>query len=195
MGSAGICRLRERNLGFIRFSRPRCNIWTSLPAVIAHLSIPVINRYPPSLSDGPLTHSVALALRFLSIGQGTGRNADALALAPRERFAVIIDAKVRSAGYVLGTEDRKFLEYARSHGAELQRQGYENLYFVVVGSAFKEGDLRKLTDALSSSPIRSANLLTASALMRLVEDSIRDRSKFSLGDFERQLFAHKIIAT
>ena len=136
-----------------------------------------------------------LGFEISQLGQGTGRNADALALAPRERFAVIIDAKVRSAGYVLGTEDRKFLEYARSHGAELQRQGYENLYFVVVGSAFKEGVLRKLTDALSSSPIRSANLLTASALMRLVEDSIRDRSKFSLGDFERQLFAHKIIAT
>ena len=118
-----------------------------------------------------------------------------MALAPRERFAVINDAKVRSAGYVLGTEDRKFLEYARNHGTELQRQGFENLYFVIVGSAFKDGDLRKLTDALSASSIRSANLLTASALMRLVEDSIRDRSKFSLSDFERQLFAHKIIAT
>lgn len=136
-----------------------------------------------------------LGFEISQFGQGTGRNADALALAPRERFAVIIDAKVRSAGYVLGTEDRKFLEYARNHGAKLHRQGYENLYFVVVGSAFKEGDLRKLTDALSSSPIRSANLLTASALMRLVEDSIRDRSKFSLSDFEPQLFAHKIIAT
>ncbi|HVZ09731.1 hypothetical protein [Rhodopila sp.] len=43
--------------------------------------------------------------------------------------------------------------------------------------------------------IRSANLVTASALMRLVEDSIRDWSKFSLGDFERQLFAHKVIET
>ncbi len=134
-----------------------------------------------------------LGFEISQLGQGTGLNADALALAPRERFAVIIDAKVRSAGYVLGTEDRKFLEYARSHGAELQRQGFENLYFVVVGPAFKEGDLRKLTDALSSSPIRSANLLTASALMRLVEDSIRNRNKFSLGDFERQLFAQKII--
>jgi len=116
-----------------------------------------------------------------------------LALAPREHFAVIIDAKVRSAGYVLGTEDRKFLEYARSHGAELQRQGFEKIYFVVVGSSFKEGDLKKLTDALSASPIRSVNLVTASALMRLIEDSIRERSKFSLADFERRLFAHKVI--
>jgi hypothetical protein len=137
----------------------------------------------------------SLGFEISQLGQGTGRKADALALAPRERFAIIIDAKVRSAGYVLGTEDRKFLEYDRTHGAEPQRQGYENLYFAVVGSAFKEGDLRKLTDALSSSSIRSPNLITALALMRIVEDSIRDRSKFSLGDFERQLFAHKIIAT
>jgi hypothetical protein len=93
----------------------------------------------------------------------------------------------------LGTEDRKFLEYAQNHGAELQRQGFEKVYFVVVGSSFKEGDLNKLTDALSSSPIRSVQLLTASALMRLVEESIRGRSKFLLSDFERELFAHKIV--
>jgi hypothetical protein len=136
-----------------------------------------------------------LGFEISQFGQGAGRNADALALAPRERFAVIIDAKVRSTDYVLGTEDRKFLEYARNHGAELQLQGYANLYFAVVGSAFKEGDLRRLTDAQSSSPIRTANLISAKALMCLVENSIRDRSKFSLTDFERQLFAHKIIET
>jgi hypothetical protein len=53
--------------------------------------------------------------------------------------------------------------------------------------------LQKLTGVLSSSPIRSVALITASALVRLVEDSIRFRSGFSLADFERQLFAHKII--
>jgi hypothetical protein len=95
----------------------------------------------------------------------------------------------------LGIEDRKFLEYARNHGTELKRQGFENIYFVVVGSLFKESDLKKLTEYLSGSPIRSVDLLTASALMRLVEESIRDRSGFSLTDFERQLFGNKIIAT
>jgi hypothetical protein len=162
------------------------------------------NRPPFDPSDQPIPtifeRRTADAFRCLDfeisqLGQGTGRNADTLALAPKERFAVIIDAKVRSTGYVLGTEDRKFLEYAKSHGADLQRQGYENLYFVVVGSSFKGGDPEKLTDALSSSPIRSATLLTTSALMRLVADSIRDRNKFSLRDFERQLFTQKIITT
>jgi hypothetical protein len=31
--------------------------------------------------------------------------------------------------------------------------------------------------------------------MRLAEDSIRDRSNFSLGNFERQLFAHEVMLT
>lgn len=92
----------------------------------------------------------------------------------------------------MGTEDRKFLEYARNHGAELKGRGFENIYFVVVGSSFKDGDLKKLTDSLSASPIRSANLVTASTLMRLVEDSIRDRRKFALAEFERQLFTQEI---
>jgi len=135
-----------------------------------------------------------MGFEISSLGQGTGRKPDALALAPRERFAVIIDAKVRSSGYVLGTEDRKFLEYARAQGTELKRQGFDNLYFVVVGPSFKDGDLKKLTDYLSDSPIRSVDLITASALMRLVEESIRERSRFSLSDLGQQLFGNKIIA-
>jgi hypothetical protein len=174
-----------------------------LPAFLQYLDVLARGEKPPfDLSEHAVStifeRRTADAFRCLGfeisqLGQGTGRNADCLALAPRERFALIIDANVRSSGYVLGTEDRKFLEYAQYHGAELQRQGFEKVYFVVVGSSFKEGDLKKLPDALSTSPIRSVNLITASALMRLVEDSIRGRSKFSLGDFERQLFAHKII--
>jgi hypothetical protein len=135
-----------------------------------------------------------LGLEIATLGQGTGRKPDALALASRERFAIIIDAKVRSNGYVLGTEDRKFLEYARFQGAELKRQGFDSLYFVVVAPSFKESDLKKLTQYLSDSPIRSVDLITASALMRLVEESIRERSRFSLSEFGQQLFGNKIIA-
>lgn len=135
-----------------------------------------------------------LGFEVSPLGQGTGRNPDALALARRERFAVIIDAKVRTNGYVLGTEDRKFLEYARIQGAELKRQGFENLYFAVVGPSFREGDLKKLTEYLSDSPIRSVAMITASALIRIVEDSIRDRYRFVLSDFGQQLFGNKIIA-
>lgn len=136
----------------------------------------------------------SLGFEISPLGQGTGRKPDFIARAPRDRFAVIVDAKVRSGGYLLGTEDRKFLEYARQQGAELQRQGFEKLYFVVVGPSFKDGDLKKLTEYLADSPIRSVDLLTASALMRIVEESIRDRNQFSLERLSRELFGHKIFS-
>jgi hypothetical protein len=55
----------------------------------------------------------ALGFQVRALGQGKGRAADCLALARPERFAVIIDAKARAEGFVLGTEDRKLLEYAK----------------------------------------------------------------------------------
>jgi hypothetical protein len=134
-----------------------------------------------------------LGLEIRPLGQGTGRNADVLAVAPRERFAVIIDAKVRANGYVLGTEDRKFLDYAVNHGKELQQQGFERLYFVVVGPSFRESDLTRLTEYLSQSPIRSVAMVTARSLIELVEESIRERSHFTLGDLDKKLFGNKII--
>jgi hypothetical protein len=129
-----------------------------------------------------------------SLGQGTGRKADALAIARQERYAVIVDAKVRKQGYVLGTEDRKFLEYATTHGGELQRDGVERVYLAVVGPAFRDSDLQKLTQYLASSPVRGVVMITASALMRWVEDSIRNRSSFRLGDLEKLFFGQRIVA-
>ena len=135
-----------------------------------------------------------LGFEMRQLGQGTGRKADSLAVASREHFALILDAKVRSAGYILGTEDRKFLEYADKHGRELQQQGSQRVYFVVVGPSFRANDWQQLTQYLSDSPIRSITLITASALMRIVEESIRDRSRFSLIDFEKELFAKRVIS-
>ncbi|HLZ51743.1 MAG TPA: hypothetical protein VKP61_13410 [Candidatus Acidoferrum sp.] len=175
-----------------------------LPALLQYFDTLARGEPPPFESNEPNVSTLfekrtadafrCLGFEVSSLGQGTGRNADALALARHERFAVIIDAKVRTNGYVLGTEDRKFLEYARNHGAELQRQGIERVYFIVVGSSFKESDLKKLTDALADSPIRSVSLVTAPALMHMVEESIRNRSEYSLTELEREFFGNKIIA-
>jgi hypothetical protein len=136
-----------------------------------------------------------LGFEVTPFGQGTGRKPAFVALAPRDRFAVIIDAKVRSAGYVVGTEDRKFLEYARERGADLRRQGFAKVYFVVVGPSFKESDLKKLTEYFADSPISSIDLLTAPALMRMIEESTKERNQFSLEKLSRELFGHKVFAT
>ena len=95
---------------------------------------------------------------------------------------------------MLGTEDRKFLDYAVKHGAELLQQGFEKIYVVVVGPSFRESDLKKLGDYLSATAVRSVVMLNAGALMRMVEESIRDRGQFSLTGLTKELFGNRIIA-
>ena len=174
-----------------------------LPACLQHLETLARGERPP-YGDNDLGVDrlfelrIADAFRCLgfevqSLGQGTGRKPDALAIARQERFAVIIDAKVRQDGYRLGTEDRKFLEYATTCGRELQRQGIDKVYLVVVGPGFREADLKKLTDFLSNSPVRSVDLITARGLMNIVEESIRSRNLFSLADLDKRFFGNKVI--
>lgn len=134
-----------------------------------------------------------LGFEVRQLGQGHGRAADSLALAHQERFAVIIDAKVRANGYTLGTDDRKFLEYSKTHAAQINQLGIDKIYFVVIGSSFRHQDLEKLTKYLADSPLRSVTLLTARALMRIVEESIAERHRFRLASIDQLLFGNKVV--
>jgi hypothetical protein len=127
------------------------------------------------------------------LGQGCGRVADCLAVAAAERFAVVIDAKVRRKGYTLGTDDRQFCEYATRHSRELAQAGIERVYFAVVGQGFRQADLDKLAGFMTGTPIRSVLFIEAEALMRLVDDSIRRRREFRLAEIDQLLFGNKII--
>jgi len=127
------------------------------------------------------------------LGQGCGRVADCLAVAPAERFAVVIDAKVRRRGYTLATDDRQFCEYATRHTRELAMSGIERVYFAVIGRGFRQQDLDKLAGFMTGTPIRSVAFIEAEALMRLVSESICKRREFRLADFDRLLFGNKII--
>lgn len=64
---------------------------------------------------------------------------------------------------------------------------FDKIYFVVVGSSVRDSDLIKLTAYLSQAPIRSVAMITAFALIRLVEESIRDRNRFSFVDLDKLL--------
>ncbi len=134
-----------------------------------------------------------LGFRIEPFGQGKGRVADFIAKADRERLALIVDAKTRSEGYNLGTEDRKFLECAIIHGRNLQAEGFDKIYLVIVAAMFRERDLNQLAAYVTNSPIRSVDLITASALIRIVEESIRERHVFALDQLDRILFGNKII--
>ena len=134
-----------------------------------------------------------LGFEVRELGQGCGRTADCLAVAAAERFAVIIDAKVRRRGYTLGTDDRQFCEYATRHTRELAQSGVERVYFAVVGRGFRQADLDKLAGFMTGTPIRSVVFIEVEALMRLVNDSIRRRREFRLAEIDQLLFGNKIL--
>ena len=127
------------------------------------------------------------------LGQGCGRVADCLALAPADRFGVILDAKVRREGYTLGADDRQFCEYAARHGRELAQSGIDRVYFVVIGCGFRQHDLDNLAGFMAPEPIRSVCFLKTHALMRIVNDSVYGRDRFRLAEIDRLLFGNKII--
>lgn len=127
------------------------------------------------------------------LGQGCGRVADCLALAPADRFGIILDAKVRRDGYTLGTDDRQFCEYAARHSRELAQSGIDRVYFVVIGSGFRQHDLDNLAQLMATEAIRSVCFLEAYALMRLINESIANRDTFRLAEIDRMLFGNKII--
>ena len=174
-----------------------------LPGCLQYLEVLARGEMPPYESSDLSTSTLferrvsdafrCLGFEVREFGQGTGRKTDSIAVATKERFALIVDAKVRTNGYTLGTEDRKFLEYAVKHGKELQSQGFDKIYLVVVAPSFRDTDLKQLAEYLSDSPMRGVSMITARALMRMVEESIRNRSQFSLSDFGKQIFGNKII--
>jgi hypothetical protein len=135
----------------------------------------------------------AIGFSVQQLGQGCGRVADCLALAPADRFGIILDAKVRREGYTLGTDDRQFCEYAARHSRELAQSGIDRVYFVVIGSGFRQHDLDNLSRLMAAEPIRSVCFLEAHALMRLVHESIERRDAFRLAEIDHLLFGNKII--
>ena len=134
-----------------------------------------------------------LGFNVQQLGQGCGRVADCVAVAAAERFAVVIDAKARRRGYMLGTDDRQFCEYATRHARELALSGVDKVYFAVVGSGFRQSDLDKLARFMAGTPIRSVVFIEAQALMRLVDKSIGERRQFRLTQVDELLFGNKII--
>lgn len=175
-----------------------------LPAGLQYLDALARGELPPGeLSDSPVNVQFerkcadafqTLGFEVRQLGQGKGRAPDILAIAKRFNYGVIVDAKVRRDGYKLGTEDRTFHEYVVRYSLQLNEEGIEKVYLSVIASRFRESDHPKLVEYLSASAIRGVTFFSASALMRLVEESIRDRATFSLAEFEKILFAGRVVA-
>lgn len=126
-------------------------------------------------------------------GQGTGRNPDGIAKATQFGYAVIIDAKARRDGYIIGTEDRKFIEYINSNKIDLARTGHGIVYFLIVSSNFKSIGETALKNISRETNIITT-LITASSLLKILATKIQYPNKLSL-DRLKNIFINQGLVT
>ena len=133
------------------------------------------------------------------LGQGKGRVPDGLAIAVDESYALLWDAKARSEGYKMGTDDRSIREYIETQSKNLKRsKGVRNIYYLIVSSFFSD-DFEDLIGSLKmETHVNEVCLVEASALVAMVDQKLRAPLSVGLGsDGIQRLFSSsgKIVLT
>ncbi len=124
------------------------------------------------------------------LGQGQGRVPDGRALAHDDNYAVLWDAKVRSASYSLGTDDRTIREYITTQSRELSRR-HRNIYYVIVSSSFADDFDDTIASIKMETEVSEVVLLEAEALVTIVEAKLRAPLQLTLGPDGIQRFFAK----
>ena len=108
---------------------------------------------------------VAAIFRFLdfeveTLGQGRGRNPDAILRLRDQNTAFIVDAKAYSNGYSLGVDDRAIKEYINYYCPKLQKEGYKKVGFIIVSNSFKSNFDTFINEITWNTDIKRFILLT-----------------------------------
>ncbi len=113
------------------------------------------------------------------LGQGTGRNPDAILRFREENTAFIVDAKAYSNGYNLGLDDRAIKEYINHYCPKLIKEGYKKIGFIIVCNSFKS-DFNSFINGITwNTDIKRFILLTSEALLYLLAYKTKDRLSLS----------------
>lgn len=113
-----------------------------------------------------------------TLGQGTGRNPDAIIKYREENTAFLVDAKAYNSGYSLGTGDRAIREYINHYCPKLQRNGYKKIGFIIVSNEFKTNFDNFINEITWNTEIKRFILLTSEALLYLL--AFKTKNKLSL---------------
>ena len=126
------------------------------------------------------------------MGQGKGRVPDGMAVANDERYAIIWDAKIRTNGYSLGTDDRIIREYIHVQSRELKRRNsMRNIYYMIISSTFADDFDDAIRSIKMETDVNEVCLVEAEALVAMVDAKPRSPLQISLGsDGLQQLFAN-----
>ena len=114
-----------------------------------------------------------------TLGQGTGRNPDAIIKYREENTAFIVDAKAYSNGYNLGIDDRAIKEYINHYCPKLQKEGYKKIGFIIVCNSFNSNLDSFINDITWNTDIKRFILLTSEALLYLLAYKTKDKLNLS----------------
>jgi hypothetical protein len=125
------------------------------------------------------------------LGAGQGRVPDGEAVARDERYAIIWDAKMRTDGYSVGTDDRAMREYISTRSRDLKKRGaLRNIYYAVISSGFFEDYDETIRSIKMETDVNEVCLVEAAALVAMVDAKLRAPLDVTLGpDGLQRLFA------
>lgn len=112
------------------------------------------------------------------LGQGTGRNPDAIVKFKQEHTAFIIDAKAYGSGYSLGIDDRAIKEYINHYCPLLRKDGFTKTGFIIVSNSFKTNFESFINEITWNTDIKRFVLMESEALLHLL--AYKNKEKLSL---------------
>jgi hypothetical protein len=116
------------------------------------------------------------------LGQGQGRVPDGLAIDADNAYAILWDAKVRTDGYSMGTDDRTIREYITTQSRDLKRKrSLRNIYYLIISSSFHDDYDDPIRTLKMETDISEVCLFEVEALVAMVDAKLREPLQLSLG--------------
>lgn len=155
-----------------------------IPKVSQLVEVGYTNDKPGSTKGSEFEKIVSEIFKLLDfeveyLGQGTGRNPDAILRFREENTAFIVDAKAYSGGYTLGVDDRAIKEYISHYCPKLIKDGYKKIGFIIVSNSFKSNIDVFINDITWNTDIKRFLLLTSEALLYLLAYKTKDKLTLS----------------
>ncbi|HUW82031.1 MAG TPA: hypothetical protein VMZ31_04435 [Phycisphaerae bacterium] len=131
------------------------------------------------------------------LGQGQGRVPDGRAVDVDNGYAILWDAKVRSDGYSMGTDDRTIREYIRTQSRQLKhKRSLRNIYYLIVSSSFRDDYDDAIKALKMETDVNEVCLVEADAIVAMVDAKLRDPQQLTLGpDGLQRLFSGSGVLT
>ncbi len=107
--------------------------------------------------------------------QGNRKNPYCLLKFREENIAFIIDTKADSAAYFSITDDRALKESINDHCADLKREGYKKVGFILVCSSFESNHSEFINYISWNTDIKKLLFMTSDALLYLLAYKIKDK--------------------